>query len=193
MDPKLDDQTIILQELRQAKVRVIFSSAVVITFLVVAFSFSKYQDLINSGEFTKILVGIVGVIWGTYQILLFKFFKKTKPSTKRILTGQVIDSALTAFVLSIGNVGTIFFVVFLWIILGNGMRFGQRLLISCQIFSLTAFGISVIATPYWHLQIELAISFIVILVLVPTYFGVLVNSLAKIRDELVRKEKAQVE
>ncbi len=193
MDPKLDDQTILLQELRQAKVRAVFSTVVVITFLAIAFSFSKYQELVDSGEFSKILVGIVGVLWGTYQILLFKFYKKTKPSTGRILAGQVIDSILTSVALSLGNVGTIFFVAFLWIILGNGMRFGQRLLISCQIFSITAFSISAILTPYWHLHQEIAISFVVILVLVPTYFGILVNSLAKIRDELVKKEKAQVD
>ena len=193
MDPKLDDQTITLQELRQAKVRVIISIVATVVVIVLTFSISKYQKFIDSDEFYKILVGIIALAWGTYQILLFKFFKKTKPSTKRILTGQILDSAVISVSLSIGSITTIFFVGYLWIILGNGMRFGQRLLISCQILSLTAFGISAILTPYWHVHIELAASFMVILVLVPTYFGVLVNSLAKIRDELVTKEKAQVD
>ncbi len=192
-DPSLSDSVVLMQELRQAKVRLTLGFVVVIAFFFVAFSFSKYKNVVDSGEFYKMVAGTVVLFWGMYQILLFKFNKNVKPSTGRILTGQIIDSIMTAYVMTVGNVGTMFFAVYLWIILGNGMRFGQRLLISCQIFSLTAFSISVVLTPFWHQHIELAISFIVTLVLVPSYFGVLVNSLAKIRDELVKKEKAQVD
>ncbi len=193
MDPKLDDQTIMLQELRQARVRCAFAAVSIVIFLIIAFSFSKYQNIIESGEFYKILISLIGFTWGCAQIFLFRFYKNIKPSTGRILTGQVIDAIVIATGLSSGEVGTLFFVAFLWIILGNGMRFGQRLLVSCQILSLAAFSISIVLTPYWHKHIELAISYIIILILIPTYFGTLVQSLAQIRDQLVKKEKVQVD
>ncbi len=192
-DPQIEGQIILLQELRQAKIRIVLSLVGTVLFFALATSFSKYQSVFDSSEFNKIFSSLIGLTWGFTQVLLFKFNKNIKPSIARILIGQTLDAILTSVVLSTGEIASIFFFTFLWIILGNGMRFGQRLLITCQILSLTAFGISIIFTPYWHEHIELALSYIVILILIPTYFGTLVSSLSKIRDELITKEKSQVD
>ncbi len=193
IDPQINDETILLQELRQAKIRIVFSIVAMILFFSIASSVSKYQNTLESNEMYKIFVGLIGLVWGSTQVALFKFYKNIKPSVARILTGQTLDAILTSVALSTGEVASIFFVTFLWIILGNGMRFGQRLLITCQIISLTIFGVSIILTPYWHEHIELAVSYIAILIIIPTYFGNLVKSLSKIRDELITKEKSQVD
>ncbi len=61
------------------------------------------------------------------------------------------------------------------------------LLITCQLLSLITFGINLAFTPYWHQYIELAFSYIFILILIPHYFGTLVRRLSQIRDELINQ------
>ncbi len=193
IDPKMDDKIILMQELRQAKVRCIFTAGVFFLFVALTFMVSKYQDNFITGEVYKVFAAFFGLTWGAIQLLLFKFYKNIRPSVARILVGQFVDAAATSLCLSAGNVGTLFFVTYLWIILGNGMRFGPALLITCQILSLITFGINLVFTPYWHEHIELAFSYIFILILIPLYFGTLVRRLSQIRDELVSKEKFQVD
>lgn len=44
IDPTMDDKVILMQELRPAKVRCIFTTAVFFLFVGLAFIVSKYQD-----------------------------------------------------------------------------------------------------------------------------------------------------
>ena len=193
IDSRLSSQLVLTQELQQAKVRCLFAVAFISIFLMITINFSKYQEIFDSVEIFKVSIILVSIIWSSFQILLFKFYKNIKPSTGRILFGQIVDVSVISVILSTGAVATFFFGTFLWIILGNGMRFGRGMLVTCQILSLIAFGISVAVTPYWQQHFESAISYIIILILIPVYFGILVKRLAEIRDELIQTEKAQVD
>ena len=135
IDPTIDDQIVLMQELQQAKVRCVFTGFIALAFVVVNFSVSKYQNSLDSGEIYKGLASILTLAWGAFQILFFKFHKNIRPSTGRIIFGQFTDVIALSVVLSSGEVGGMCFVGFLWIILGNGMRFGRRLLMTCQVLS----------------------------------------------------------
>jgi two-component system sensor histidine kinase RpfC len=82
--------------------------------------------------------------------------------------------------------------IYLWVILGNGFRFGVPWLRFAQILALVGFGAMVMVTPFWHEQIHLSIGFLLGLVAIPAYAGTLINKLsaAKAQAEAANQAKS---
>ena len=87
---------------------------------------------------------------------------------------------------------SIFYPVLLWMILGNGFRFGLRWLFVASGLSAVAFGVVVATTAYWQPNQILGYSLTAALLIIPTYCSTLIRkiSLAKEQAEIASRAKS---
>lgn len=78
-----------------------------------------------------------------------------------------------------GEVAALFFPIYLWVIFGNGFRFGSAsLAIAIIPVATVCFGITVITTPFWYDRWHLSLGLLIGLVILPAYAGTLIRKLA---------------
>lgn len=90
-----------------------------------------------------------------------------------------------------GGVGPVFYPIYLWVILGNGFRFGLRTLFVAMAAGLTGFGLVWLTTPFWSQQPYLSGGLLVGLVIVPAYGGTLVRKLSTARIQAEAGNRAK--
>ncbi|HTJ88630.1 MAG TPA: ATP-binding protein [Acidocella sp.] len=80
---------------------------------------------------------------------------------------------------------------FLWVIFGNGFRFGVRLQAYAMLASLVGYGGVVATTPYWRSQPSLCFGMMLCLAVVPLYAMALVKRLSQARLEAEAASRAK--
>lgn len=99
------------------------------------------------------------------------------PPTRRYL-GNVGDTAAISYgMFSAGDAGIPLFVLYLWITLGNGFRYGVPALIVSTALSIGGFSIVVWSSPVWHAHPTLVIGVSLALLILPLYAGHLLGLL----------------
>jgi diguanylate cyclase (GGDEF)-like protein len=83
--------------------------------------------------------------------------------------------------------GVIYFFAYLWIIVGNGMRFGSRAIIESTAIGIFYFSVTIINTQYWIENSNVAIGLMVGLVLLPLYYLILIQRLTKVSNKLAEE------
>jgi two-component system sensor histidine kinase RpfC len=84
-----------------------------------------------------------------------------------------------------------FYPLLLWVILGNGFRFGLRFLVVSSILSVLSFGIVVMTTHYWAENRVLGYSLIIALIAIPAYSSTLIKKLSKAKEEAEAASRAK--
>ncbi len=101
----------------------------------------------------------------------------------RRLTNMAGDYGSLAIVMILGQTTAMpFYALILWVTLGNGMRFGQRYLLTAAIMAQLALLALILASAYWRSQFELMVTFSVTAIALPTYALMLLRETAKARD-----------
>ncbi len=129
----------------------------------------------------------------TFALFLHQSWRPAQ-STPRILFAMAGDLALLSSALHVGGGATaVLYPMFLWIILGNGFRFGIRFLMAAMALALAGFGAAIATTPYWRDQPALAFGLGAGLILLPLYATTLIRklSLAKEAAEEASRAKTQ--
>lgn len=87
---------------------------------------------------------------------------------------------------------SIFYPIILWMILGNGFRYGLRWLFVASILSTLTFGFVVLTTEYWAHNLTLGLCLAAALLVIPAYCSTLIRkiSLAKEQAETASKAKS---
>jgi signal transduction histidine kinase len=87
-----------------------------------------------------------------------------------------------------------FYPLYLWIIVGNGMRYGPRYLYTTLTTGAVAFSIVVLCTPFWQSHLSLGVSLWVGLILLPLFYLTVIRRLhasnARLAAALARSEAA---
>ncbi|MCC6609589.1 MAG: response regulator [Burkholderiales bacterium] len=111
-------------------------------------------------------------------------------SPVRRILGAVIDSGTaTYFMIEMGVDGMLLYVVYLWIIFGNGFRYGSFYLLNTLVLSAAGFTTVLVMSDFWRVHIGAGVSMLVGMVGVSLYVLTLVNRLS---DALDRAEAANV-
>lgn len=84
-----------------------------------------------------------------------------------------------------------FYPMLLWVILGNGFRYGVRYLAFTAILSVAAFGTVVLTTEYWAPIQMLGYSLILALLVIPAYCSTLIRKLSKAKEEAEAANRAK--
>ena len=109
----------------------------------------------------------------------------------RIL-GIVVDNAVATYcIFALGEGGAVILFAYLFVTLGNGFRYGRLYLHLSQILSVTGFAFVMFVSPFWSQHPAVGLGFLITLVIIPFYVGVLVEHiLARQRAEDENQAKA---
>ena len=118
--------------------------------------------------------------------LLVFFFPGINPL--RRLVGMVGDLGTTSFILATGGEGaTLFIVVYLWVTIGNGFRYGMPYFYASAILSGLGFALVLVFGEFWENHHQFGLSVMLLLVVIPLYMGSL---LKKLRAAMRRANEA---
>lgn len=96
----------------------------------------------------------------------------------RRITGQLIDLLSVSFYLYFGGqTAAVAYCVYLWVIVGNGCRFGIAYMASCTFIACVTFGYVALNEPFWQQHGYLATGLWVTQIVVPSYLIGLLNRL----------------
>ncbi len=110
---------------------------------------------------------------------------RPKPSVTRRLVGMIHDVTAISLSMYFGEgAGAAVGVIYLWITVGNGFRYGVHYLYACAILSLAGFGVVYVSSSYWQEQGLLSLNILLAMLVVPPYVGSLLRSLHAAKDAL---------
>ena len=115
-----------------------------------------------------------------------------RPSNARKVIAILADAIGISYPLYItGHIGAPWYGLYLWIILGNGFRYGEKYLYLATAISLIGFTFVATNTPYWIENAELAIGLAFTLVLIPAYSAILIRRLNEARQRADAASRAK--
>jgi two-component system, sensor histidine kinase RpfC len=144
--------------------------AAVITVILVSQhrSVTPYSALVSMIIFIVLALTILG------HIVIFP--KAYRP--RRILS-LLLDCGFLSWQLHLGGqAAALFYPVYLWVIFGNGFRFGLAYLAAAVPIATLSFALVVATTSYWQNQLNLSAGLLVGLIILPAYAGSLIRKLS---------------
>ncbi len=147
--------------------------------------------LLQSPELT---VGTWGIV-GYYALTLGIFahlLVRPEPNAPRRLVALLGDIGLLSYQLHVGGDETsLLWPIYLWVIFGNGFRFGIAWLRLAMAASLTGFLLVVATTPFWANQWHLSAGLLTGMLLLPLYAGKLIRNLSDAKRQAEQASQAK--
>lgn len=111
-----------------------------------------------------------------------------KPSASKQFLAMVADiSAVTVGMLITTETGVLFFGIYIWVTIGNGVRYGAGSLVRSQVMSIIGFSSVLLINHYWDGHGTFAAGLMLILLMIPLYTFKL---LERLNQEIRRTEEA---
>ncbi|GAB4072706.1 hypothetical protein GCM10028812_51460 [Ancylobacter sonchi] len=159
--------------------RLVFACIIVVVLLVNRSSSDVGDALRVMALYIPLALGVLG------HIVLFPGI-----SRGRRLFSLLLDCGFLSWQLHLGGeIASLFFPIYLWVIFGNGFRFGlSQLAVAIPVATLS-FAAVVWTTPYWYEQWHLSAGLLIGLVILPAYSGTLIRKLSqatKVAEEASR-------
>jgi two-component system sensor histidine kinase RpfC len=162
-------------EHEQAVIRLIFG---LLGTLYVAYLWFSQDGSTSGDTFQAIVVGLIFCIMALGLIVAILLSPASNPPRRTV--GIVVDTAVTSYALSLlGVMGTPLFAIYLWIILGNGFRYGLSYLLLTTALSVLGFCLVIITTPFWSGNQTLALGLLFVLGVIPLYAGTMIQKIHK--------------
>lgn len=160
-------------EAEQALVRVMIGLSLAIFFCIPWGLEEHFNELLNSNTNIVILVATAVAI----SILLAIIINPKVSMTRRVI-GIFLDLiALSLLMEMAADEAVYLFVFYLWVILGNGFRYGIHYLYISLTVGLIGFLAAIYYSGYWQAQMPIAISLLIIITLIPLYSIFLIKKL----------------
>lgn len=113
-------------------------------------------------------------------------------SQPRRLAALLLDCGFLSWQLALGGEPVaMFWPIYLWVVFGNGFRFGLRWLRIAMAAALAGFGGVILATPYWSAQPHLAVGLLIGLMILPLYAGTLIRKLSLAKQQAEEANSAK--
>lgn len=158
-------------EHEQALVRITFSLIVCIYLLY------KFLSAENSSEIQQVLI-FTSLYLFVAVVLATIIFHSRHSSEKRQFLALFADiGAVTYAMCMSGETGSLFFGIYLWVTVGNGLRYGSTSLIKAQALSVIGFLTVIFYNDYWLAHSTLAIGLLLTLILIPMFTFTLLRRL----------------
>jgi len=166
----------------------------VISFLVLGYLLFTYpENKVETGEWTNGFLIILGFL--VYSLVLFtSTLLWPKYAIAHRVSSICIDIGVFSYGLHVtGPLSAPWYGVYLWVILGNGFRYGEKYLYLSTAASLFGFTYVVKFTPYWSTDIGLATGLMITLILIPAYSAVLIRRLNEAKQRANEASRAKSE
>lgn len=146
-------------------------SALIGIYLVAIALFSK--TVIN-GPLTLGIYALLGVV-----IFAHLVFNPKRVLWRRILAMCCDSGALSYGIFIGGEITAALYPIYLWVILGNGFRFGVSCLLTATAISVVGFAFVLLKTPFWAQNLWLGIGLMIGLIALPVYASKLIRNLSE--------------
>jgi two-component system, sensor histidine kinase RpfC len=122
-------------------------------------------------------VALIGFILTTLAMLVVVGTSKSVSPARRIF-GMVLDYSTASYLLiQSGEAGSPLLVVYLWVTLGNGFRYGVIYLLLASVISIAGFSWVMLTSPYWKSHWDIGTAFLLSMIAVPGYTASLLKQL----------------
>jgi two-component system sensor histidine kinase RpfC len=162
-------------EPEQALIRLVIGSSLVIFYCIPWGSETgQYLEQFFGPLANQIIIVATLIAFSIFAAIIIN----PKPSPSRRIVGIFLDqSSLSILLYWTGGEHLPLFVFYLWVILGNGFRYGLKYLYISFAVSLVGFGSVVLWSEYWQTHQSFATSLFIILSALPLYAAVLIKKL----------------
>lgn len=125
---------------------------------------------------------------GTALLIVALSLASLKISALRRIVAMTLDYATCSFLLTYtGEAGSPLLVVYLWVTLGNGFRYGVAYLYAATAMAITGFLLVLAYSPYWSQHMSIGVAFLLSMIAVPLYSASL---LKQVHAAIQRERKA---
>lgn len=140
-----------------------------------------YQAIVPPPELAAAQLAVA--LWAMLSLGVFlRILARPAVSTARRAVALLLDVGFLSWYLHIGGEAhSVFFAIYLWIVFGNGFRFGLAWLRAAMAAALAGFAAVVLTTPFWIGQPHLSAGLLAGLVVLPLYAGMLIRKLSDAR------------
>ena len=160
-------------ELEQSVVRILIG-----TVLLYYFEYFNDSLKVSTPQLTIDLRLVLTVFLCASVFICISILIKTGEVPMRRIFAILLDTGALTVLLTVGGVHAApLYFLYLWIIIGNGFRFGQKYLLVSLGFTLLGFGVVVTTEPYWAAEKKLSIGLWLGTFLISMYFNLLVGRL----------------
>jgi len=160
-------------ELEQSVVRILIG-----TVLLYYFEYFNDSLKVSTPQLTIDLRLVLTVFLCASVFICVSILIKTGEVPIRRIFAILLDTGALTVLLTVGGVHAApLYFLYLWIIIGNGFRFGQKYLLVSLGFTLLGFGVVVTTEPYWAAEKKLSIGLWLGTFLISMYFNLLVGRL----------------
>jgi two-component system sensor histidine kinase RpfC len=129
-------------------------------------------------------VSVLVMSWGIVIAILID----PRKSVLRRLIGMLSDMGYTSYALYGGGaVGSPLFVVYFWVIFGNGFRYGNRYLFAAMVLSVVGFSIVLVSSEFWIQYRGLGLGVALGLIVLTIYVSSLIR---RLNDAIEHAENA---
>jgi two-component system sensor histidine kinase RpfC len=169
-------------EKEQAKLRIIFVS--------LFFFHQLYTYLFGDGS--QGILFFLGMLLLAVSIFYVYTYLNDSPSIKNQYFAIFLDaSSVTAGMMITQSTGILFYGIYLWIIVGNGLRYSVNHLILSHILSIIGFALVICLNDYWHNDFTIASGLFLTLVFIPLYIYKLINRMNQAIQQAQEANKAK--
>lgn len=168
----------------------------VVVRIVITFLFAIYLGWeVGGGDSRPALVATWLILVGELVLslgLLAAILAAPGPSHVRRWIGMLADYAALAGVMHLqGEQAAPLYAVYLWVTIGNGMRYGPRYLYAATLLAVASFGTVMFTTDYWQENDYLSGGLLIGLGAVPLYFASLLRALTAAVEDARRANQAK--
>jgi len=161
------------RERGQALLRVMVS-VVVTLYLIIVHPLAKWHD--GLPQWLWVAMGYVVFSIGVF---LYVLRCQHSPASRRYFTNAGDMGVVSYTMIASGEPAMPMFLLFLWITLGNGFRFGSSALLVSTVLGVAGFGSVVMLTEVWQVHQALSTGVFLALIILPLYAGHLIRQLNK--------------
>jgi two-component system sensor histidine kinase RpfC len=167
-----------------------YALGIVITIYAVGYPESGTQLLSRPGSVAIMLA----VAWTVGLGLLVHLMLWPESRIPRRTVSICADAVALSFLIHYGErSAAIFFPVYLWVILGNGFRFGINYMYASMAANGICFVIMVLTTPYWRQEWQFSVGLLAAIVAIPVYTSSLIRKLRLAMDQAKAASTAKTE
>ena len=148
---------------------------VIVTLVFIYLFFLTYDGLFASATMRLLIAFIVFAAC----MLISTIIRPAISPTRRVV-GLTADITTTAYGMYLNDVtGAPLWVILLWTVFGNGIRYGKTYLILSTVYASLCFGIVIYWNPYWYSQPALSYGLLIGMVALPVFIATLLERLNK--------------
>lgn len=168
-------------ELEQAIIRVVIGLAIAVHFVTNLLSH-------HTSSLDKAFISFLMLFFICSVLLVAANFLQPVPSRLRRTCSIVLDMSAISYCMYYGGEnGAFVFAMYLWVLIGNGLRFGKAYLWGAMGAALIGFSLVIAFTPYWQANWSAATGVYFLIVALPLYFAKLLDRLQRANEILEQR------